>query len=96
MIAKRVTFRRLLVPLALVALLVLGTTLGSVYHHHATSSETNCCPICHLSHQSVERPVATNRTPVLAPLGRGPELQILGPAAILVIHPLPARAPPSA
>ena len=67
------TIRCLLVALALIVLLFVPLTLGSVWHHHANSSEANCS-ICHLDHQPVEQPVATDRTPVLAQLGLRPEL----------------------
>jgi len=86
--------RRVVVPVALLALLALAT-LGCVWHHHANSSDTNCS-ICHLNHQAMERPDATDRAPALSQLGPSPDPQapefISGPAILRI----PARAPPSA
>src|SRR5580700_3389250 len=86
--------RCLLVPVALIVLLVFVTTLGSVWHHHANSSEANCS-ICHLDHQPVEPPVATDRTPALAQLGLRPELAEPAFTPVPFAHRLPARAPPA-
>jgi hypothetical protein len=86
--------RFVVVPVALLALLALAT-LGCVWHHHASSSETNCS-ICHLNHQAMERPVASDRAPELSPMGTRPDPQepvfVFGPAVLRI----PARAPPSA
>lgn len=87
--------RYLLVPATLLALLLLTMALGGVWHHHSTSSCANC-PICHLSHQPMERTLTGDRIPTLAPV----ETQALqfeprfapGP----VIPRLDARAPPLA
>lgn len=91
---KHRTIRTLVVPVALLALLVL-TTFGCVWHHHATSADTNCS-ICHLNHQAMERPIAVDRAPALALLGTHPDpLEpefVSGPA----VPRIPARAPPSA
>ena len=91
---KHRTIRRLAVPVALLALLVL-TTVGCVWHHHASSADTNCS-ICHLNHQVIERPLAVDRTPALALLGAHPDPFepefVSGPA----VSRIPARAPPSA
>jgi hypothetical protein len=84
---------RTVLPIALLAL-VMGTTLGGVWHRHAISSP-DACPICHLSHQAIEATPANARVYILAPTGPGPEPQhyrfILSPAAAHV----PARAPPA-
>jgi hypothetical protein len=86
--------RYVVVPVALVALLALAT-LGCVWHHHANSSDTNCS-ICHLNHQVMERPVASDRAPELSPMGTRPDPRepdfVSGPA----VRRIPARAPPSA
>ena len=87
--------RYLVVTAALVALLVFATTLGSVFHHHTGSTDTNCS-ICHLTHQPVERPLVAHRAPVLAAVARHVEQRepdlVSGPQ----LPRLPARAPPSA
>ena len=82
-------------PVALLALLLLSMTLGSVWHHHANSSEANC-PICHLSHQPADRPIASDRTPTLAAVG--PRFETQEPDFVLTrgSERIPARAPPSA
>jgi hypothetical protein len=46
----------LIVPMAILAL-VLGSTLGMVWHQHVDSA-SDTCPICHMSHQAVEASVA--------------------------------------
>jgi hypothetical protein len=90
---SRKPIRYLMVPAMLLALLVLTMALGAVWHHHSTSSCANC-PICHLSHQPMERTLAGDRTPSLAPI----EIQAqqyeprFSPSP--VIPCLAARAPP--
>jgi hypothetical protein len=84
---------RTVLPIALLVL-VIGTTLGGVWHRHAISSP-DACPICHLSHQAIEPTLASTRVYILVPTGPGPEPQhyssILNPAA----RHIPARAPPA-
>jgi len=92
---KRTPITYLATAVALVALLVIATTLGSVFHYHANSSE-NSCPICHLNHQPVVVALANDRTPVLAPIGSGPEPTDDGIVPSLVTSRVPARAPPAA
>ncbi|MGB9242173.1 MAG: hypothetical protein WCC03_02390 [Candidatus Acidiferrales bacterium] len=80
--------------MTLVAVLTLAT-LGCVWHHHASSTDTNCS-ICHLNHQAMGHPPASDRAPVLAAIGarfdpREPAF-VYGP----VISRIPARAPPAA
>jgi hypothetical protein len=86
--------RYVLVPVALVALIVLAMTLGSVWHNHANCSPTNCS-ICHLSHQVMERPLASDRTPALAQLGIRPEPSEPAFTPSRLAPRLPARAPPA-
>jgi len=92
---ERKTIRCLIATAALAALLVFAATLGSVFHHHNGSTDTNCS-ICHLTHQPVERSLVVHRAPALAAVGMHVEQQepdfVSGP---LVLR-LPARAPPSA
>ncbi|MEO6805396.1 MAG: hypothetical protein ABI286_09765 [Edaphobacter sp.] len=84
---------RQVLAIVLVALL-LGTMVGEIGHHHANYSATTC-PICHVSHQAIEPPVADARAMVLVPMGPGPEPQryhfIPSPAA----RHIAARAPPA-
>jgi hypothetical protein len=80
---------------AVLALAAVVMMLGSVWHHHAGSSDTTC-QICHVSHQPVERPLATHRTPALALLGRAPEVRDAALAPTLAARREPARAPPVA
>jgi hypothetical protein len=87
--------RYLLVPATLLALLLSTMAVSGFCHHHSTSSCANC-PICHLSHQPMERTLAADRTPTLAPI----EIQAqqfeprFTPSP--VIPRLDARAPPLA
>jgi hypothetical protein len=84
---------RLVIPIAILALLI-GTTLGEVWHRHVnTSPET--CPICHLSHQAVEPAAASVRVEMLVPEGPGPEPLQTASLSRLVAPRLPARAPPA-
>jgi hypothetical protein len=87
--------RYLVVPLALVGLLVITTTLGNVWHHHDSNSES-ACPICHFNHQPIEKPLAGHRLPVLVPISSNAEVlqPSLEPAPDSPL--IPARAPPSA
>ncbi|MGD0963329.1 MAG: hypothetical protein ABSA57_05445 [Candidatus Acidiferrales bacterium] len=55
------------VALALLALMLLAATLGGLLHHHPSSTPENICQICHLNHQPIERPLASDRVFVLAP-----------------------------
>jgi hypothetical protein len=87
--------RYLVVPLALVALLVITTTLGNVWHHHDSNSETTC-PICHFNHQPIEKPLAGNRLPVLMPVSSSPDVFQPSLEPTPDSHRIPARAPPSA
>ena len=86
--------RCLTVCVTLVAVLMLAT-LGCVWHHHATSTDTNCS-ICHLNHQAMGHQVPSDRAPALALLGT--RLDPREPAFISgpVISLIPARAPPAA
>jgi hypothetical protein len=83
---------RLVVPIALIAL-VLGTTLGMVWHDHA-SSAPDTCPICHLSHQAIEPSVVNLRVHVLVPTCSDPEPQDVGFTKSSAFRRIPARAPP--
>jgi len=84
---------RLVIPIAVLTL-VIGTTLGEVWHRHATTSPDNC-PICHLSHQAAEPAMANARVEMLVPEGPGPEPLKAAVVARLVAHQVPARAPPA-
>ena len=84
---------RLVIPVAVLALLI-GTTLGEVWHRHVNTSAENC-PICHLSHQAAEPAVATARAELLVPEGAGPEPQRSSFLPLLDAPRVPARAPPA-
>jgi len=81
---------------ALVAILavVIGTTAGELWHRHVNCSPETC-PICHLSHQVVELPVAAASTQILVPAGRQTESPRPTVTARFVVSHLPARAPPA-
>lgn len=83
---------RLVIPIALLAL-VIGTTLGEVWHRHVNSSPETC-PICHLSHQAVEPAVPTVRAEILVAEGPALETQEVASLSCLAVPQLPARAPP--
>ena len=85
--------RYLILPVALLALLLVGMTTGSVWHHHTGSSESTC-PICHLSHQPIDRPLATKEAPSFALVAPTSEPRVCGLAPNPVITRVPARAPP--
>ena len=68
---NRSPIRRLIVPVALLLLLVVGMTLCNVLHHHAGSTDANCS-ICHLNHQAIDQPLPADSTtakPIMAALG---------------------------
>lgn len=84
---------RLAFPIVLIALLI-GTTVGVLWHQHATSSP-DTCPICHFSHQAIEPALATARLSVLIATGPAPEPQHLRFTAANSARHVPARAPPA-
>jgi len=94
MSASRQT-RYVVVSLALLSLLMLATAMGGVFHHHASSSDTNCS-ICHFNHQPMDGPLASHREPSLNLIALRPD----SPEPRLAPNPkpprLPARAPPAA
>jgi len=80
---------RVVIPIALLVLL-LGSTLGVVWHHHGNSS-SDSCSLCHL----VIAPSAAGiRACVLVPKGAGPEPQYRSFIARSAARQIPARAPP--
>jgi hypothetical protein len=84
---------RLAFPIVLIALLI-GTTVGVLWHQHATSSP-DTCPICHFSHQAIEPALATARLSVLIATGPAPEPPHLRFTAANPARHVPARAPPA-
>jgi hypothetical protein len=88
------SIRRLIVPITLLLLLVVGMTLCNVSHHHNGSTDTNCS-ICHLSHQAIDQPILNDRTTTLAQTGVSFEPQEAGFAPSPLQPRLPARAPPT-
>ncbi|MDE3108671.1 MAG: hypothetical protein KGL02_01910 [Acidobacteriota bacterium] len=83
------------IALLLMPLLVVATTTGSVWHHHADSNEASC-PICHLSHQPIAPTLAVDHAPDLAPLGKQLDVPEPAEAPTPSILRIPARAPPAA
>jgi hypothetical protein len=81
-----------MVPIALLAL-VIGATVGMVWHHHVTSSPDNC-PICHLNHQAIELGVGSVRACALVATGGGPESQPIDFIPSSIPRNIPPRAPP--
>ncbi|MGC1105425.1 MAG: hypothetical protein WA876_02715 [Candidatus Acidiferrales bacterium] len=87
--------RRIIFAISLALLLVMATTAGSVWHHHASATAESTCPICHLGHQAAEQPVVIQSAPVLFAVASqspvsDPVLRV-GP----VLSILATRAPPS-
>lgn len=87
--------RYVLVTLTLLGLLFMTAAFAGALHYHPNSASENTCPICHLSHQPIERPIASNRLPVLAPAGRSPEPCNYEFAPDPMNRRVPARAPPA-
>jgi hypothetical protein len=71
--------------------LLLGTTFGMVWHHHANSSPETC-PLCHLT---IAPSLAGIRACTLVPVGAGTETQYISFIAQSVLQQIPARAPPA-
>ncbi|HWG57425.1 MAG TPA: hypothetical protein VN661_00090 [Candidatus Acidoferrales bacterium] len=92
---RKRSIRLVVAAVAVLMLLVFATTIGGIWHHHASSSEA-ACPICHLNHQPVQRPVATTRAPSLAVARSSLEASAPAEAPAPPIRAVPARAPPSA
>jgi hypothetical protein len=91
---NRTSIRRLIVPITLLVLLVVGMTLCNVSHHHTGSSDANCS-ICHLSHQVIDQPILNDSTTTLAQTGVNFEPQEPGFAPSPIKPRLPGRAPPT-
>lgn len=87
--------RCVVLALLLMALLAIATTAVNVWHHHTDNTESTC-PICHLSHQPMERSVPADRAPALALLGAQPEPREPELAPAPATPRKPARAPPLA
>lgn len=84
---------RLVLPIAIFALL-LGTTVGMVWHQHVGVTSDNC-PICHLSHQAIEPSVAGIQVSALVPSGTELETQPIHLPPASAPRDIPARGPPS-
>jgi hypothetical protein len=93
---RRTETRFRLIPIALLALLLVGMTLTSViWHHHDAAAEAGC-PICHLSHQPIDRPVAVNHAPTFGLVAPTTGIRDAGLAPTPAVRRVPARAPPAA
>ena len=93
--ASKSQIRNVVASLALAALLIFSSTLGSVWHSHSDGSE-RACPVCHYSHQAADKPLDGHRLPVLAPVGRNIDAVLPAFEPSPDFHRVPARAPPSA
>jgi hypothetical protein len=83
------------VPLAILALLLVTATFGAALHHHQNPTSENTCQISHLNHQPIERPPATDCTPVLRPVWAQPESETYEFSPVPGVRHLPARASPA-
>jgi len=81
--------------LALAGLLIISGTLGSVWHTHSSGDE-RACPVCHYSHQAVDKPLAGHGLPVLAPVGRNTDAVLPAFEPAPDFRRIPVRAPPTA
>jgi len=91
---RRSQIRFSLAPVALLALLVFASTLGSIWHHHTGASDANCS-FCQVSHQPIEPAHASGGETVLVLVG----LRVEAPPPLFLPAPdtrqLSARAPPA-
>ncbi|MGC2544596.1 MAG: hypothetical protein WA426_02025, partial [Silvibacterium sp.] len=85
--------RRLVLPIVILALMV-GMTVGGVWHHHVNSSP-DACPICHLIHQAIEPPHVDICATALVPLGTRLEPQYTSFTSSSNVRHIPSRAPPA-
>jgi hypothetical protein len=83
-----------LVALIAILAVVIGTTAGELWHRHVNCSPETC-PICHLSHQAVELPVAAASAQTLVIAGQRTEPSRPAFPARFVVSHLPVRAPPA-
>jgi hypothetical protein len=88
--ADRKRIWRVVVPMVLLVLL-LGATLGTVWHHHADSA-ADTCSLCHLV---IAPAVAGISACHLIPVGAGPVSHYLNFISQSVPPQIPARAPPA-
>jgi hypothetical protein len=94
---KQTSIRWMALPIVLLlAVLLVGMTVGSVWHHHDSSASEASCPICHLSHQPVNLSIAPDSTPAFALVAPTPEPRKASFAPKPVFRRVPARAPPIA
>jgi hypothetical protein len=87
--------RYLIVALTILGLLFMAATFGGALHHHQSSASENACPICHLSHQPIDRPLASGRLPALQPVRANREVASYEFTPDPMFRRVPARAPPS-
>ena len=84
-----------MVSFALLALLLIAASAGSIWHHHNHSSEFSC-QVCHLGHQAVEPSLASERilaAELVESLSASQDPIVrYGP----IFRRAPSRAPPSA
>jgi hypothetical protein len=94
--STRTETRFWLIPVALLALLLVGMTLTTVvWHHHDGATEAGC-PICHLSHQPIDSVAAVNHAPTCALVAPAAGIHDAGLASSPALRRVPTRAPPAA
>jgi hypothetical protein len=86
--------RRLLIPMAILAL-VITSTLGMAWHRHANFSSSDTCPICHLGHQAIASPTMGIDACTVNLTSTGPEPQYVSFVSSSVCQLIPVRAPPA-
>lgn len=91
----RRAIRFLAVATALIALLFFVTAGGILHHHNNATSEAHC-PICHLTHQTIELSVHVQRVATPERMGAAPLPQLPSFVPSLRAPQLATRAPPAA
>jgi len=79
----------------LAVMLMAAPLVAGFFHHHASSSDNNC-PVCHFSHQPMDRPMAEHRLPSFEVVHEVPVPVETRAIAAQAVPPLPSRAPPAA
>jgi hypothetical protein len=90
---RRALFSRL-IPVILLALLLMVTFAGSIWHAHAAGDEANCS-VCHLSHQPIVEPSAPAQLLALEPLRDNWVVEEPAAPPAPAILRAASRAPPS-
>jgi hypothetical protein len=91
----RKAIRSLTVAIALAALFFF-ITAGGILHHHDSASADAHCPICHLTHQTIEQSAQVQRVATPERLGPAPVPQDPSFVPSPLAPRVATRAPPSA